>query len=64
MGWIKLALLFHTVSAVNAQTCLNCYNRVTAEWYRKGGLVYGKFKTENCKTGKNGGRCCWGNEPD
>ena len=25
MGWIKLALLFHTVSVVNAQTCLNGY---------------------------------------
>lgn len=25
MGWIKLALLFYTVSAVNAQTCLNGY---------------------------------------
>ena len=27
MGWIKLALLFHTVSAVNAQTCLNGYKK-------------------------------------
>ena len=25
MGWIKLALLFHTVSEVNTQTCLNGY---------------------------------------
>ena len=31
---------------------------------RKGGFVYGKFKTEDRETGKDGGRCCRGNEPD
>ena len=30
MGRIKLALLFHTVSAVKAQTCLNCYRTASA----------------------------------